>query len=539
MADTALSYGDVFKRLKLREIKTIFIKPGSDSIVCKLADETSVPATVVVNDLLIKKASAAQADIVITKDKYQAWPSIAEVITILSGVAVFIMVAMSVISQQRMMAGGGQGGSIQVVNSSVGFSDVAGIDDARGELMEIVKFIKSPAVFAAAGALLPRGCLLHGPPGTGKTLLARAIAGEAGVPFIAVSASEFMETYVGVGAARVRQLFSAARAVQPSIIFIDEIDSVGAARDSSTSVGSNSERDQTLNQLLSEMDGFDRNHGVVVVAATNRKYAMDGALLRPGRFDRIVAVHLPDMEGRTRILGVHARNKYLDHGVNLRRIADATAGCSGADLANIMNEAAIQSVGNGPITEAHLMDSIEKVLIGVKSTRRLTRNVKRIVAHHEAGHAVMGVLLQGPSAVRRVTIIPRGDAGGVTMFGQNGDGVSLFTSTQLRDRMVIALGGTVAEEIALGDVSVGATSDLVQVERIAKAMVRDFGMGSSKILSENKINKEKQRIVDQVYQRTVELISAHNASIKAVATELMEVESMTGDGVSWIISSLR
>merc|ERR1719284_1349919 len=367
-------------------------------------------------------------------------------------------------------------------DTGVSFENVAGCDSAKMELTEIVDFLKQPEKYTEVGAKIPKGCVLEGPPGTGKTLLARAVAGEAGVPFVSASGSEFVEMFVGVGASRVRDLFAEAKKNAPCIVFIDEIDAVGRQRAGTGGGGmggGNDEREQTLNQILTEMDGFEGNSGVIVVAATNRSDILDNALLRPGRFDRRVQVGLPDVKGREQILKVHIRNKKLAEELSLEEVAKRTAGFSGADLENLMNESAILTARRNKkaITLQEINDATDRVIAGLAG-RALSDNAsKKLIAYHEAGHALVGTLLPYHDPVSKATLIPRGQAKGLTWFTPNED-QSLISLNTLRARIAGALGGRAAEQIVFGSsqVTTGAGGDLQQVERMARGMVTQFGM---------------------------------------------------------------
>jgi cell division protease FtsH len=358
------------------------------------------------------------------------------------------------------------------------FDDVAGIEEAKEELQEVVTFLKKPERFTAVGARIPKGVLLVGPPGTGKTLLAKAIAGEAGVPFFSISGSEFVEMFVGVGASRVRDLFKKAKENAPCIIFIDEIDAVGRQRGAGIG-GGNDEREQTLNQLLTEMDGFEGNTGIIIIAATNRPDVLDAALLRPGRFDRQVTVDTPDIKGRLEILNVHARNKKLAPEVSLEAIARRTPGFTGADLANLLNEAAILTARRRKeaIAMLEIDDAVDRVVAGMEGTPLVDSKSKRLIAYHEIGHAIVGTLLKEHDPVQKVTLVPRGQARGLTWF-MPGEDQSLISRSQLKARITGALGGRAAEDVIFGDaeVTTGAGNDLQQVTGMARQMVTRFGM---------------------------------------------------------------
>ena len=435
------------------------------------------------------------------------------------------------------------------------FQDVAGCDEEKGELEEIVEFLKNPDSFTALGARIPRGVLLVGPPGTGKTLLARAVAGEAGAPFLSISGSDFVEMYVGVGASRVRDLFDKAKKSMPCIIFIDEIDAVGRQRGAGLG-GGHDEREQTLNQLLVEMDGFDANDGVIVMAATNRADILDKALLRPGRFDRQVYVGLPDVKGREEILRVHTKNKPLGPDVSLKTIARSTAGFSGADLENLVNEAALLAARQGKkaITEKEIEEASVKVMMGPeKKSHVVTDEERRLTAYHETGHAITGYFSKHHDPVHQISIISRGGAGGYTMYLPEKD-PSYVTKTAMFENIVTLLGGRVAEQLVLEDISTGASSDLQRATDTARAMVtrygfsermgpvvygsdpgetflgRDFGQGkgySEAIASE--IDNEIRDIVDEAYETARRTLTEHMNELHKVAGVLMEREKISGE----------
>ena len=423
------------------------------------------------------------------------------------------------------------------------FTDVEGIDSAKEELEEIVDFLKKPERYFGSGAKIPRGALLAGAPGTGKTLLARAIAGESNVPFIQCSAANFVEMFVGVGAKRVRELFEQARANQPCIVFIDEIDAVGKKR-SAGGMPSNDEREQTINQLLTEMDGFDNETGIVVIAATNRVDILDDALLRPGRFDRKIQVTLPSVQGRRKILGVHARDKTLDDTVDLANIAKQTTGFSGADLANLLNECAIRAVrdGNGIITNDIVENVYQRVVVGAKGDVKFSLRKKELVAYHEAGHAIMGVLVPNYDTVRKVSIIPRGAAGGITFFQpseENADS-AMYTKEYLLSQIKVALGGRAAEEIIYGKdkVTTGASSDYAMVYQIAREMVTTYGLGRYKFDYRNMssdsaalVDDEIDEIVCDCYDDTIQTLKTNMYQLECLKEKLIEEEIVDGEKV--------
>ncbi|MEU6588047.1 ATP-dependent zinc metalloprotease FtsH [Streptomyces sp. NPDC046881] len=426
------------------------------------------------------------------------------------------------------------------------FADVAGIDEVKGELDDVVDFLEHPDVYRRMGAKLPRGVLLSGPPGTGKTLLARAVAGEAGVPFFSASASEFIEMIVGVGASRVRELFAEARKVAPSIVFIDEIDTIGRARGGSSSMSGHDEREQTLNQILTEMDGFSGSEGVIVIAATNRADILDPALTRPGRFDRVVTVSPPDRGGREAILRIHTRQIPLAPDVDLTQVARVTPGMTGADLANLANEAALLAVKRKQeqVTGAHLSEALEKVQLGAERTLIMAEDDRRRTAYHESGHALLGMLQPGADPVRKITIVPRGRALGVTMSTPEVERYA-HSEEYLRGRIIGALGGMAAEEVVYGVVTTGAENDLEQVTNIARGMVGRWGMSErvgrlSALPSDAQqayglsaapqtldvIDSEMRRIVDECYEEACRKLRDHRGRLDALAQALLETETL-------------
>jgi cell division protease FtsH len=427
----------------------------------------------------------------------------------------------------------------------VTFADVAGIDEAKAELAEVVDFLKNPDRYRKLGGRIPRGALLSGPPGTGKTLLARAVAGEANVPFFSMSASEFIEAIAGVGASRVRDLFGQAKKAAPAIVFIDELDAVGRARSASVVGGGGSdEREQTLNQILTEMDGFDQSTGVIVLASTNRPDILDPALLRPGRFDRRVAVQAPDRFGRREILEVHTRGVPLGENVDLDRIAGSTPGMVGADLANVVNEAALNAARSGHerVTQDDFTDALEKVILGAERKIVLGRVDRERTAYHEAGHAVVGMLTPGADPVRKVSIIPRGVALGVTLSTPEDDRFS-YEEPYLRALIKVALGGRAAEELVYSVFTTGAENDLQQLTNIARQMVGRWGMsravGPVSVVSldgqgplspsqrtQELVDEEVRRIVEELYDEVMALLREHRASLDSLAEALLERETL-------------
>lgn len=447
-----------------------------------------------------------------------------------------------------------------ITNVKVRFSDVAGAEEEKEELKEVVEFLKSPQKFVALGARTPKGVLLVGNPGTGKTLFAKAVAGEANVPFFSISGSDFVEMFVGVGASRVRDLFNTAKKNQPCIIFIDEIDAVGRQRGAGLG-GGNDEREQTLNQLLVQMDGFESNEGIVVMAATNRADVLDPALLRPGRFDRTIYVNMPDVKGREAILKVHARNKPLAPDVNFKVLSRMTGGFSGADLANLLNEAAILAARENRkyITNQDLYEGINKVLLGPQKKSRVVTEVdKRTTAYHESGHAILASLLPGCDPVHEVSIIPRGMAGGYTMTRPDNDNQYLV-KTKLLDDLVMTMGGRAAEEIVINEVTSGPSADISSVTKRAKRMVTEWGMseklgpvcyGSDTEIflgrdyqtkadfseeTARTIDEEVRRIVSESYRKAVEILKANRSLLDTMARVLLEKDTIYSDEVELIM----
>jgi cell division protease FtsH len=472
-----------------------------------------------------------------------------------------LLVALFIFFLRRAAGAGGAGGALgqfgrsraKLVESekqTVNFEDVAGIEEAEEQLVEVVDFLRNPERYAKLGARIPRGVLLSGLPGTGKTLLARAVAGEAGVPFFSSSASEFIEAIVGVGASRVRDLFKQAEEAAPAIVFIDELDAIGRARGGSGGVLSgHDEREQTLNQILTEMDGFDPAAGVIVLGATNRPDVLDPALLRPGRFDRRVAVQPPDSTGREQILRVHSRSVPLDDDVDLGQIAQSTPGMVGADLANLVNEAALLAArrGHQKVARADFTDALEKIVLGAERKIVLGDEDRRRIAYHEGGHAIVGMLTPGADPVRKVSIIPRGQALGVTLSTPEDDRFN-YTQEELRAKIRVSAGGRVAEEIVYGSVSTGAESDIQQVTGIARGMVARWGMsdkvgfvtvapqqGQSPLLpgaepvsqaTQELVDTEVRRIVDDEVDATRRLLSEHRERLDRLVEALLERETL-------------
>nr|YP_002048840.1 FtsH ATP-dependent protease-like protein [Paulinella chromatophora]ACB42630.1 FtsH ATP-dependent protease-like protein [Paulinella chromatophora] len=478
----------------------------------------------------------------------------------------FLLISLLIFLARRSSGGpGGPGQAMQfgktkarfLMESETGimFNDVAGVDEAKQDLEEIVTFLKTPDKFTSLGAKIPKGALLVGPPGTGKTLLAKAVAGEAGVPFFALSGSEFVEMFVGVGASRVRDLFKRAKENSPCMIFIDEIDAVGRQRGSGVG-GGNDEREQTLNQLLTEMDGFEGNSGIILLAATNRVDVLDSALLRPGRFDRQVNVDPPDINGRLSILKVHSRNKKLAPGVSLEAIARRTPGFSGADLANLLNEAAILTARRrkSSTTLIEIDDAVDRIIAGMEGKPLADGANKRLIAYHEVGHALVGTLVKQHDPVQKVTLIPRGQAQGLTWFSPDED-QTLVSRGQLKARIMGALGGRAAEAVVFGhsEITTGAGSDIQQVASLARQMVTRFGMsnlgpvslesqemslgrdGMSDAIAK-RIDDQVREIVQNLYDDTISLIKANRSCMDCVVELLIEKETLDGNEFRAVVS---
>jgi cell division protease FtsH len=471
-----------------------------------------------------------------------------------------LLVALFIWFFRRAAAGAGGGGvlgqfgrsrarRVEPSTQTVTFEDVAGIDEAEDELVEVVDFLRNPDKYRQLGARIPRGVLLAGPPGTGKTLLARAVAGEASVPFFSSSASEFIEAIVGIGASRVRDLFQQAKESAPAIVFIDELDAIGRARGGGAGLGGHDEREQTLNQILTEMDGFDSSVGVIVLGATNRADVLDPALLRPGRFDRRVAVQAPDGQGREMILRVHTRSVPLADDVDLAQIAQSTPGMVGADLANLVNEAALLAArrGHKVVQRSDFTDALERILLGAERKIILTEEDRRRIAFHEGGHAIVGMLTPGADPVRKVSIIPRGQALGVTLSTPEDDRFN-YSEEELRAKIRVALGGRVAEEIVYGEPTTGAESDIQQVTMIARGMVQRWGMseevgfvtvarqdGQSLVLpgsepasdaTQELVDAEVRRIVEEEHRAVTALLTDNRHRLDALAEALLERETL-------------
>ncbi len=480
-------------------------------------------------------------------------------LVILVGVA-FFFISRQMGTANKSMDFGKSRARLNEDSKKVTFKQVAGLDEEKEEVAELIDFLRNPKKFQKLGARIPKGVLLVGPPGTGKTLLARAVAGEANVPFYYISGSDFVELFVGVGASRVRDMFKQAKHNAPCLIFIDEIDAVGRQRGAGLG-GGHDEREQTLNQLLTEMDGFGANEGIIIIAATNRPDVLDPALLRPGRFDRQVTVNLPDCKGREEILAVHAENKIFAKNVNLKNIAKRTVGFSGADLENLLNEAALLAVRRNKkcITMAEIDEAQDRVLMGpAKKSHKYTEHEKKVVAYHEAGHAVMGIKLDGANAVQKITIIPRGEAGGYNLMLPKEEKY-LSTKNELLESISGLLGGRVAEEVVFNEVTTGAHNDFEKATKIARAMVTEYGMSdlgpvqfehqeSSVFLGRDynksrnfssqvafEIDQEQRKIIGECYDKTKKIISENRDLLDLIADALLEKETITKEEIDYLI----
>lgn len=481
-------------------------------------------------------------------------------------VPIFILAGVTIWIFTRQLGGGsksmdfGKSRAKLVEESRATFKDVAGLTEEKEEVQELIDFLKNPKKFTSMGARIPKGVLLVGPPGTGKTLLARAVAGEAKVPFYYISGSDFVELFVGIGASRVRDMFKQAKMNAPCLIFIDEIDAVGRQRGTGLG-GGHDEREQTLNQLLTEMDGFGANEGIIIIAATNRPDVLDPALLRPGRFDRQVTVSLPDKNARIEILKVHAKNKVLAKNITLEYLAKRTPGFSGADLENLLNEAALLAVRRNKkeITMAEIDEATDRVLMGpAKVTKKYTDKEKKLVAFHEAGHAVMGLKLDGANEVQKITIIPRGHAGGYTMMTPKEESFN-YTKNELLESICGLLGGRVAEEVTFGEITTGAHDDFKKATKIARSMVTEYGMSSlgpmmleepdgntflgrdytkNRNISDtvaHEIDEEMRSIINNCYEKTKKIISENKDLLSLIANTLLEEETITKEEIDFLV----
>jgi cell division protease FtsH len=564
-APRTLRYSDFVEAVQSNEISRVLISPDRGTAQVVENDGQRAVVNLAPDKDLLKILTDHNVDIAVQPSRepaawQQAVGSLLFPLLLLGGLFFLLRRAQGGGGNPAMNFGKSKARVQMEPQTQVTFGDVAGIEGAKLELTEVVDFLKNPDRFTAVGAKIPKGVLLVGPPGTGKTLLAKAVAGEAGVPFFSISGSEFVEMFVGVGASRVRDLFEQAKKNAPCIVFIDEIDAVGRQRGAGLG-GGNDEREQTLNQLLTEMDGFEGNTGIIIVAATNRPDVLDQALMRPGRFDRQVVVDRPDYSGRLQILGVHARGKTLAKDVDLDKVARRTPGFTGADLANLLNEAAILAARRQlqEISMDEVNDAIERVMAGPeKKDRVMSERRKRLVAYHEAGHALVGALMPDYDPVQKISIIPRGQAGGLTFFTPSEERMEsgLYSRSYLQNQMAVALGGRVAEEIVYGEdeVTTGASNDLQQVARVARQMITRFGMSdrlgpvalgraqggmflgrdiaAERDFSEDTaaaIDEEVSELVAVAYRRATEVLTANRPVLDELAELLVEKETVDAE----------
>ncbi|MBD2196424.1 MULTISPECIES: ATP-dependent zinc metalloprotease FtsH [Calothrix] len=558
----SLSYGELIKKTDKGEVAKVELDEAENIAKVYLVGQKDTPIQVKLldqNTELINKLKDKNVEFgeVSSANSRAAVGLLINLMWILPLVALMLLFLRrsTNASSQAMNFGKSRARFQMEAKTGVKFDDVAGVEEAKEELQEVVTFLKQPERFTAVGAKIPKGVLLIGPPGTGKTLLAKAIAGEAGVPFFSISGSEFVEMFVGVGASRVRDLFKKAKENAPCLIFIDEIDAVGRQRGAGIG-GGNDEREQTLNQLLTEMDGFEGNTGIIIIAATNRPDVLDAALLRPGRFDRQVIVDSPDLKGRLDILKVHARNKKIDPSVSLDAIARRTPGFTGADLANLLNEAAILTARRRKeaITILEIDDAVDRVVAGMERTALVDSKAKRLIAYHEVGHALVGTLIKDHDPVQKVTLIPRGQALGLTWFTPNEE-QGLISRSQLKARITSILGGRAAEEVVFGkpEVTTGAGDDLQKVTNLARQMVTRFGMSTLGPLSlENqsgevflgrdwmnksdyseeiaaKIDAQVREIISSSYQTAKSILEQNRVALERLVDLLSDQETIEGE----------
>ena len=548
--EKTLAYTDLITKIKEDSVEKIEMKEKSTTVKVKLKDqdeekEVKVPESEAFIEFVQDQVKEGKTINLNQKEENLLAVVGEKLLSFLPTIMLIVLLVM--IMQMQGLGDKGKVYDATTQKTKTTFKDIAGLDEEKQEMIEIVDFLKKPKKFQEMGAKIPRGVLLCGNPGTGKTLIAKAIAGEADVPFISMSGSEFIEMFAGLGASRVRKLFEKARKIAPCIVFIDEIDAIGSRR--TTSSGSESENNQTLNQLLVEMDGFDTEEAIIVLAATNRPEMLDKALLRPGRFDRQITIGLPDLNGREAILNIHAKDKKIDESVNLRSIAEDTAGFTGAELANILNEAAIIATikRHKAITNKDIEDAVKKVTVGLeKHSRVISEKDKKLTAFHEAGHAIVSRYLETQKEIKEVSIIPRGVAGGYTMYKTNED--KFYVSKQeMQEKLISLLGGRAAEKLALDDISTGASNDIEVATKIATDMVTIYGM--SDIVGPISINTEKdpyqmellgdrfedsigaeiKQLIDNAYYQAQKILSEHMDKLKQVAEALMRQEIISAE----------
>ena len=573
-----ITYADLIAKIKNKEVTDVAISYDKETARVKLKNDETVKRVNIsdIENLMTNlNESMQEGTVKVSTDNQPFLETISNWILPISSIVLIFLLWTMLMSFTTMRQGGGQGGQVsfgkskaRMINqedkTKLTFKDVAGIDEEKEELEEVVEFLKNPKKFTDMGARIPKGVLLVGQPGTGKTLLAKAVAGEAGVPFFFISGSDFVEMYVGVGASRVRDLFQEAKRNAPCIIFIDEIDAVGRQRGAGIG-GGHDEREQTLNQMLVEMDGFSANEGVIVLAATNRPDVLDKALLRPGRFDRQIVVPPPDVKAREQILAVHSKKKTFAEDVDMKLIAKNTSGFVGADLENLLNEAALLAArqDHTAIEQKDIEDAMVKVTMGPeKRTRVRSDKEKRLVAYHEAGHAVVSKFLPTQDPVHEISIIPRGMAGGYTMYRPSED-KSFISKTEMEEQIISLLGGRVAEEIVIKDISTGASNDIERATAIAKSMITKYGMNErlgtvtygsesqevflGRDLAQEKpyseetaaiIDEEIKKMISKSYQRAKELLEQNMDKLDAVATVLIEKEKITEEEFNQVFDQI-
>lgn len=571
-----LTYNEFVEKLNGGEIKNLYITPRSNAQTYEVTGSLNgykknesffsrLPMSEQVMKKIVEASEVQKFELEAKND-----PESSSLLIILVNVLPFaILIAFAFFFLNKQMAGnknsldfGKSKARLNDSNNKTTFKDVAGLKEEKEEVKELIDFLKDPKKFQKLGARIPKGVLLVGPPGTGKTLLAKSVAGEANVPFYFISGSDFVELFVGVGASRVRDMFQQAKRNAPCLIFIDEIDAVGRQRGTGLG-GGHDEREQTLNQLLTEMDGFGENEGIIIIAATNRPDVLDPALLRPGRFDRQVTVNLPDVRGREEILKVHARNKKLADGITLENLAKRTPGFSGADLENLLNEAALLAVrrNKNKITMSEIDEATDRVLMGpAKASHKYSENDRKLVAYHEAGHAVIGLKLAHANDVQKVTIIPRGAAGGYNMMVPSEEKLC-STKTDLLEEITGLLGGRTAEEITFGEITTGAHNDFEKATKIVRAMVTEYGMSdlgplqfeqqegsvflgrdynkSQHFSNEvaNEIDMEMRKIINNCHAKATEIINKNKDLLKLIAEALLEYETLTKEQIDYLVEN--
>ena len=570
------TYDELITELSKDTVKSIEVTPKSNAGVYNIKGKlesyskneefrVDVPLSETVIDKVLSYADNNEFEV-----KTNTNPENSSIITILVNVVPFVLLIGATFFLFSKISGGNKNSmdfgksraKLSEDGGRVRFTDVAGLNEEKEEVAELIDFLKNPKKFQKLGARIPKGVLLVGPPGTGKTLLAKAVAGEANVPFYYISGSDFVELFVGIGASRVRDMFKQAKQSAPCLIFIDEIDAVGRQRGTGLG-GGHDEREQTLNQLLTEMDGFGANEGIIIIAATNRPDVLDPALLRPGRFDRQVTVNLPDIKGREEILAVHARNKTLADGITLENLAKRTPGFSGADLENLLNEAALLAVrrNKDEITMSEVDEATDRVLMGpAKASRKYSENDRKLVAYHEAGHAVIGLKLSHANVVQKVTIIPRGTAGGYNMMVPSEEKLC-STKTDLLEQITGLLGGRTAEEVIFGEVTTGAHNDFEKATKIARAMVTEYGMSDLGPLQfeqqagsvflgrdynktqhfsnevANEIDMEMRKIINNCHKKATDIIKKNEDLLKLIAETLLEYETLTKEQIDYLVEN--